>query len=222
MKIFVQICLFFFPWAIRRRILCLLYKHQIHPEARIGYAIILAKKIEMARKARIQHFVFCRPIDRICMEGESGIGLASRISGFPSSNQRHYVHIPSRKCELVLGKGVKITSRHFLDCNGGIYVGDYSLIAGLRSQILTHSIDLYKNRQHAAPVRIGKYCFIGTGCIILPGAGIPDYCVLGAGAVLNKYYDKPRTLYAGNPAIPKKELNPDEILWMKRLKTFTN
>lgn len=216
MKPFVQICLFLFPWPIRRRLLCGLFGYHIHPAARIGYSIILAKQLEMAAKARIGNFVFCKPIDRICMGEDTAIGTGNYITGFATSNQHHFIHVTSRRCELVLEQGAGITGRQYLDCNGGIYVGAFTVVAGLRTQILTHSIDVYRNRQHAASVRIGKYCFLGTSCVILPGAELPDYCILAAGSVLNKKYEETGMLYAGNPVRPKKKLAVENIPWMQR------
>jgi len=194
-----------------------LFNYHIHPEAWIGYSIILAKELEMKQSAKIRNLVFCKPIDRISMGEDTVIGSGCYITGFPSSAEKQFFrHVLSRQCELVLEHGAAITGRQYLDCNGGIYIGSFSIVAGLRTQILTHCIDVYNNRQYAASVRIGKYCYVGTGCIILPGAELPDYCLLGAGSVLNKKYSTPKTLYAGNPARPKKELIVEETLWMQR------
>ena len=110
---------------------------------------------------------------------------------------------------LLLGTHSAITSRHLLDCTNTVSIGPFTTIAGFRSQILTHSIDLAVNRQNSAEVKIGAYCFVGTGCIVLPGASLPDYCVLGAGAVLNQPVSESHTLYAGVPAHAVKKLPAD-------------
>mgnify|MGYP000131553782 FL=1 len=98
-----------------------------------------------------------------------------------------------------IGKNTSITSRHYFDCNGGIYIGDYCTIAGFETAFMTHSIDLKNNRQDTSPIRIGNYAFVGARCTILKGAILPDYSVLGACSLLNKQYNTPG-LYAGNPA----------------------
>jgi len=41
----------------------------------------------------------------------------------------------------------------------------------------------------------------------LPGASLGDYCVLGAGSVLNKSYQEQYVLYGGSPAKPLKSLS---------------
>jgi carbonic anhydrase/acetyltransferase-like protein (isoleucine patch superfamily) len=52
--------------------------------------------------------------------------------------------------------------------------------------------------------------FVGAAFVLLPGASLPDYSVLGAIALLNKHYTEPYYLYAGNPAGPVKQLSPDQ------------
>ena len=214
----VQILLFILPWAIRRKLLVKIFGFEIHPSAHIGKSIILAKQLKMGAKSRIHNLVFCKRIDRLEMGDDSGIATMTYITGFSVKCENLFKGTSERHCELVLGKSAGITSRHFVDCNGGVYIGEFSTVAGIRSQILTHSIDIYSNRQIAKPVQIGKYCFVGTGCIILPGSVLPDYSVLGGGSVLTKAYDQAGWLYAGSPARPMKQLDVPNIPYFKRSK----
>jgi acetyltransferase-like isoleucine patch superfamily enzyme len=105
--------------------------------------------------------------------------------------------------------------RHIIDCNERVVIGRFSTIAGYRSQILTHSIDIYNCRQHAEPIKIGDFCFIGTGCILLGGAVLPSYCVLGAGSVLTSRFTSENALYAGTPAVHKKTFD-DNVAYFTR------
>src|SRR3546814_17477313 len=77
-----------------------------------------------------------------------------------------------------------ITRKHLLDCSDTIEIGKFSLVAGWRSQILTHSPDFEKNRQMCLPTVIGSYYFIGSASVILKGAKVPDFCIIGAGSVV--------------------------------------
>lgn len=217
MKLLFQLLILPLPWFIRRRLMNFFLNFDIHPSARIKFSVILADKLVMRKDSRIHHLVMCKRIDLLQLDEDSGIASATFITGF-NSKTKHFSHLKKRRCELILGKSAGITSRHFIDCNGGVYIGDYTTVAGLRSQILTHSIDVYKGRQDAQSVHIGKYCFIGTSCIILPGAKVPDYSVVGAGSVVNKCFEKPYMLYAGNPAKPIKELAPEETVYFHRKK----
>ena len=196
--------------------MCRLWGYKIHKTAHIGFSLIMPISLEMGAMCKIGNFTVCRRIDRLIMSDGSGMGSFHLITGIPTENKRHFQHVENRKCEMVLGKCVGIPSRKFFDCNGGIYIDDYTTVAGQWTQFLTHSIDIYNARQDAKPIHIGKYCFVGTGCILLPGASLPDYSVLGAGAVLNKEMSESGMVYAGVPAEPKKKINPEEIPWMQR------
>lgn len=168
--------------------------------------------------SRIHSGVFCKGIDLLDMGEDSGIAQLTFITGFSTSNSQVFTKVGCRKCELVLGAHAGITSRHFIDCNGGVYIGDYATVAGIRTQILTHSINVYKNHQDAKPIKIGKYCFVGTGCVLLPGSELPSYSVLGAGAVLTKAYEKVGCLYAGSPAHLIKEIDIKATKYFHRQK----
>ena len=217
MKILFYILSLVLPWLLRRRLLCIVFRYKIDPSARIGLSLVMPQYLEMGPHSRIGHFTLCKwTVDALIMKKDCFIGSSVMITGISTSNKFHFQHVENRHCELILENGVGIPSRKFLDCNGGIYIGEYSTVAGQWTQFLTHSIDIYHSRQDAKPIYIGKYCFIGTGCIVLPGAILPDYSVLGAGSVLNKAHSEPGCLYAGVPAVMKKRLNPQQIPWMQR------
>lgn len=220
MCVLLQLVLLPLPWQIRRFLLCRLFHYKIDKSAKIGMSIIMARELVMGPHSRIQHGVICKAIDRLMLGEDSGIANFTFITGFGSEREcfGHFAHVKDRRCELILGRSAGITSRHFVDCNGGVYIDDFATVAGIRSQILTHSIDVYSNRQDAQPVHIGRYCFVGTGCIILPGSILPDYCVLAAGSVLTKAQRETSSLYAGVPAILKKNLDVKNVPYFWRNK----
>ena len=120
-----------------------------------------------------------------------------------------FSHEPERRSELILGEHAAITNRHLIDATSSVVIGDFTTIAGWRSQILTHSIDLVCSRQSSKPIHIGRYCFVGTDCVILGGSGLPDYAVLGAKSLLNRTYSESHWLYGGSPCKPIKPLAKD-------------
>lgn len=208
-KIIVQSCLFIFPWAIRRRILSFLFKWQLDSSSHIGFSIILAKQIVLHEHASIGHLNFCKRIDKLEIGKYSTLGNLNKITGFPTndSNVTHFKHVTNRKCELIIGSQTGITSNHYFDCNGGIYIGDYTQIAGFGSAFMTHSIDIYQSRQDASSITIGNYCFIGARCMLLKGITIEDRIVISAMSLVNKNLTQTAHLYGG---IPAKLLKPIE------------
>lgn len=203
-KIIWQLLLFILPWKLRKWGLKHSFGFDLEEGSHIGMSIILAKKVHLHKNASIGHFNICKPIDNLSVGENSGIGNRNFITGFSVKNKivlkhGHFAHIKDRKCELVVGEHVGITSRHYFDCNGGIYIGDYCQIAGFETAFLTHSIDLENNRQDARPIKIGKYTFVGTRVTFLRGSVIPPYSVVGACSMVNKQFPEPYSLYAGVP-----------------------
>ena len=101
---------------------------------------------------------------------------------------------------LIVGPHTGITSRHHIDCSGGVEIGGFTTLAGVRSVIFTHEINPAANCQTVLPVKIGDYCLIGSNTLITPGTRIPDRCQIGMGSVVHGQLPEPETLYAGSPA----------------------
>src|SRR3546814_7731032 len=78
-----------------------------------------------------------------------------------------------------------VCSSYLLDCSDTIEIGKFCLVAVWRSKSLTHSPDFEKNRQMCLPTVIGSYYFIGSASVILKGAQVPDFCIIGAGSVVS-------------------------------------
>lgn len=208
--VIVKCLIVLMPWKLRRLILNRFYHYNIHPKARIGFSYIYPKHLIMEEGATIGHLNVAIHLDKITMEQNSIISRGNWVTGFPmGTNSRHFSHNNERKSELIIGKESAITKEHHIDCTDMICIGDFVTIAGYRSQLLTHSIDIYEGRQECHSIVIGNYCFVSTGVKILGGSVLPDYSVLAAGAVLTKKYIEPYKLYAGVPAKPVKDIIHD-------------
>lgn len=181
--------------------------HKIHRTARAGIALVWrTSEIEMAAGAKTGNFVVIKSVKRLHLAKNSSLGGWNLISANPV-----FALLYPRGAEVLLGDEAAITTRHTLDCSGGIYLGAFALMAGHGSEVLTHSISLTLNAQAAYSVVIGQRCFVGTRCIILGGVDLPDRSVLAAGSTLLPappgQRRTGRTLYAGVPARPKGEIS---------------
>jgi acetyltransferase-like isoleucine patch superfamily enzyme len=100
-----------------------------------------------------------------------------------------------------LGEGVFINAGCRFQDQGGITIGDRSLI-GHNAVIATlnHNMDPeLRGNLIPAPVRIGSDVWLGSNVTVLPGVTIGDGAVVAAGAVVTKDV-APRTVVGGVPA----------------------
>lgn len=197
----LQIFTVILPWRIRRIILILFYNANIDKSARIGYSIIHVEAIDIGEHVKIGHFNLIKGLTHLRLSEYVSIGNFNWISALSLKNAKRFQKT-SRFPSLAMGKHSAITQHHRLDCSGKISIGEYSIVAGYGTQILTHSIDLEKSVQSVLEIDIGAYTFIGTRSILLPGSNLPRYSVLGAGSVLVKAYTEEYFLYSGVPAKP--------------------
>ena len=112
---------------------------------------------------------------------------------------------------ITIGKNVFLnTSCHFQD-QGGITIGDGTLIGhNVVLATLNHD-EAPERRQHTypAPIVIGKNVWIGANATVTPGVTIGDGAIVAAGAVVTKDVP-PMTVVGGVPAkiiktIPSRE-----------------
>jgi acetyltransferase-like isoleucine patch superfamily enzyme len=202
------------PWSVKRWALQRFYRYQLHPQSRIGLAWVFPARLIMERRASIGHLTVCKGLELVELGEHASIGRLNWISAYPLNRPPHFAHLAARRPQLLLGAHAAVTHRHILDCTEQVSIGSFTTVAGYRSQILTHSIDLGECRQDAKPVVIGSYCFIGTACTLLGGAVIADFCVVGANALVNGAHEERYRLYAGVPARAVANLDP-------QLKYFT-
>lgn len=207
----LQLALMPLPWGLRRRLLNALAGFQLAADSRIGFSVLLARQVVLAPGAKVGHLNVVKGLDRLELGEHASIGRGNWISGYPKGSGAHFAHLPNRSPKLVLHAHSALTNRHIVDCTDSVTLGAFCTFGGFRSQVLTHSINVEMGRQHCAPVEFGAYSFVGTGVIVLGGARLPDYCVLGAGAVLSRAFEQTHTLYAGNPAVARKQLPADAV-----------
>ncbi len=112
--------------------------------------------------------------------------------------------------ELIVGDDVYLNGGVSAVASTRIEIGDHTRI-GDHTMLLDS--DVHEVEQGAgvrrAPVRIGRNVWIARNCTILPGVEIGDHSVVAAGSVVTRSVP-PRTLVAGVPARPIRELRADD------------
>lgn len=198
------------PWTIRRKLLSVFFGFQLDPSSRIGLSIIVGNQIRLDSNARIGHFNVIRNTRQLHMEEGSRIGQWNWISASPEFHQA-FPNSNYGNCRIQ--KNAAITSRHYIDCSGGFDLGRFSIIAGVRTTVLSHQIDLSSSVQKGLPVSIGNYVFVGSNSKITPGSRISDQSVIAMGSVVVGSLDPGGHLWAGVPARPMRKV---EGLWFVR------
>ena len=198
MKKILSLIIVVLPWKLKRFLLIKIWKYDIDPTAKIGLAYVYPKHLKMNAGSKIAHFTIAINLDEIFMDTNSSINRSNWITGFPSnSKSKHFKHQQNRISKLSFGKESSITKKHHLDCTSEISIGNFTTIAGYDTQFLTHSVNIHECIQDSHPVNIGDYCFVGTNCVILGGASLPSFSVLGAKSLLNKKFTHQYMLYGG-------------------------
>lgn len=120
------------------------------------------------------------------------------------------IHNPEK---LRKGKGVfpGDSPGVYINAANGVHVGDYTNI-GPNVGIVSSNHDPVNNDAHmaAAPIYIGRFCWVGMGAVILPGVTLGDFTIVGAGAIVTKPFASGYCVIAGNPARVIKQLNKQE------------
>lgn len=104
---------------------------------------------------------------------------------------------------------------NYIQALGKIFIGDYTQIAP-NVGIITGNHELTDNRKHLIKnVKIGKYCWIGMGAIILPGVELGDYTIVAAGSIVTKSFTDGFQVIGGNPAKHIKHIKKQDCVYHK-------
>lgn len=165
------------------------------------YAYILKKKLTPEKARLFFNGSFLSYKKRIAVLKKAGVMLergTTVISPFYFEHGKVELHE-----NVLINSGCT-----FLD-NEKITIMKNSMIG---PNVIILTVSHYVNPKHrhegniTAPITIGENVWLGAGCVICPGVNIGNNCVIAANSVVTS--DVPgNTLYAGSPAILKKELN---------------
>lgn len=117
----------------------------------------------------------------------------------------------TRAGSLELGEHAAIMNRHFIDVSGGVSLGSYSIVAGVRSTLMTHGIDVADNVLDTDAIQIGAYSMVGGNCNLVLGAVVPSHSVVAMGSTVVRGLTETHGFYAGVPARLRKTIEGGEF-----------
>jgi acetyltransferase-like isoleucine patch superfamily enzyme len=206
--------MFVLPSRLRRLLGRLVFGWDIHPTAYIGRSVILVPHLTMGPGTSIGPLNVIKDIEELRLDEGASIASRNWITGWPLSSDV-FKHSPARYPCLILRKYAMITVAHDIDCSDRVEIGDYSALAGFRSTILTHSLNLVQDRFVTAPIEVGSRSAVMSGCTLLSGTRVPNRSIISAGSVVNTRLGEELTFYRGNPAEPVRSL-PDTLRFFHR------
>jgi acetyltransferase-like isoleucine patch superfamily enzyme len=213
-RLLVAAVLALLPSRLHRLGGTLLLGWKVHPTAHLGHSIIGARRVTIGACAFIGTGNMIKGLDELTMGDESMISYLNWISG-PPAGSGALKHSPKRRPALMMGRGAGISGRHIIDCTDTVTFGEFATMGGYRSVIVTHSVDLIRNRQRSAPVTIGERSAVLSNVLIMAGTSVAPRSIVSAGSVVNTPLTKELTFYRGNPAEAVREL-PENLGYFVR------
>jgi acetyltransferase-like isoleucine patch superfamily enzyme len=200
------------PLPLKRFIARHLYKWDIHPTAYIGPSVLTVRTLSMGPGASIGGRNVITNLDELRMGEGATIGSGNMIKGWWDHPTQK---LPGRNPSVHLAEGAQIASYHYIDCVDALELGRHAAIAGFRSTVLTHSIDLVRDKYVSGAVALGDYAVVMSGCLLSAGTRIPARSVVAAGSVVSTRLTEELTFYRGNPAEAVRPL-PERMAFFHR------
>ena len=185
--------------------------HDIHSTARATANLVWrVAEFSMAEGSRIAEFNRITDVRSVRLGRRTTIGRWNRVW----ANVDH----PTDGGSLVLGDHTQLTGRHRVDATGNVWIGNFGIVAGRETSLMSGRSDL--EGQGPAPVRVGARSFVGTRCRLTAGAVLADRSVLAAGSTLAALPPQDLTpgVWAGSPA---RHRRPVSGRWFDREQTST-
>ncbi len=203
MRLVLAICMLVLPSRLKGWLGRRLLGWDVHPTAYIGRSVILVGRLSMGPGASIGPLNVIKDLEELRLGEGASIATRNWIIGFPRSRDPAsdvFPHSPDRRPSLVMGRHAMITVAHEIDCSDRVEIGDYSSLAGFGCTILTHSLNLVRERFGTGSVEIGAHSAVMSGSTLLSGTRVPPRSIVSAGSVINTPLSEELTFYSGNPA----------------------
>lgn len=160
----------------------------LEDNVKIGhFNIILNDGLDLHKNVEIGYLNIFKGPFRMFLKKKAAIGNKNYIT-------RGTKGVTYGESVLELGELTKITTGHHIDMTKSIKFGEFSILAGIRSQLWTHGYyhaDTGKDRIRIdGEINIGSNVYIGSSCIFNPGIKVSNAIHIGAGSVISKNLDK--------------------------------
>jgi len=145
------------------------------------------------------------------------INYVSQVIGF--------TRIKGKPFDFKIGKGSHLKSNSFIECSGGVKIGDYFHTgSGLTIFSTNHNYEStnripYDEISLKKPVIIKDFVWIGVNVTIVPGVTIGEGVIVAAGSVVTKNIPD-FAVVGGNPAKVIKYRDSEKFLKLKEQKAF--
>lgn len=128
---------------------------------------------------------------QLTLKGKVTCGQGSRICIGP------YGH-------LTIGEGYLNSAEGAILCYDSITIGKDVLVSWNTTIMDTdfhpvEDLNIGKQTPITGDILIGNHIWIGFGSTLLKNTTVPDGCIVGAQALVNKRFTEPNVLIAGNP-----------------------
>lgn len=174
----------------------------IGDDVKIGVCLFTnTATVQIDHRAIIGHFNVFRNLASLRIGEDAQIGQWNWITASMHMRQS------GGPAELSLGAHSAITSRHYIDCTGGVTIGHHTTIAGERSTLITHGISWVTADQTYDSIRIGDYCLVSSNVQITPGTAVGDRIVIGMGSTVSGDLLEEGLYLQPRAALVKKELH---------------
>ncbi|MCD2196077.1 hypothetical protein LQ327_22145 [Actinomycetospora endophytica] len=173
--------------------------HDVHPTAVVRPCVLFrVGRVVLGPGASLGYGTVVRGVRRLELGRHALVGQWNWLTACPAFPLA--APDDARRGALVIGDHTAITSRHYVDASGGVTLGAFTTLAGARSTVISHGIDVTTNVQTPYPISVGDHCLIGSNTSLVPGCSIPDRCLVAMGSVVVGRLESPGHLYAGSPA----------------------
>jgi acetyltransferase-like isoleucine patch superfamily enzyme len=205
------------PSRFKNFLLRTFLKWDVDPSVQVGPCVFFGvKRVLLGPHARLASFSVYRDLEvlrvaRNCRIGHWNYVTAARELRTPALDSTPN----TQPATLELEDSAVITSRHYIDCSGGVHVGAFTVLAGVRSTVMSHHVDVSRCEQAIASVNIGRHCLLGSNVTVVPGTRIPDSSYIAMGSVVTGELRAAETLYAGVPAQPVRHIG-DQPFFKRR------